>query len=120
MYEVAYILRREEDQTLLIRRLWPNPGKEFAPGGIATILARNIIAFEITYYDDTQWTEEWPEEMSTLPQLAAVTLIARMPEQKDFIKHTFMVNFTRWPRQQNMSPETNKTDDVPKDENQKP
>jgi len=120
VYEVEYFLRREEDQALLIRRLWPNPGKEFAPGGIATILARNIIAFETKYYDGTQWAEEWPEEMSTLPQLASVTLVARMPEQKGFIKHTFMVNYSRWPRQQDRNAESNNADDrAPKDENQK-
>ena len=106
VYEVEYVLgeRQQEDNdtadteapsTVLFRRLWPNPDLEREPGGMLTVIAENIVIFQIRFFDGEQWAEEWPEEMESIPELIEVTL-ATLPEgEREPIFETFVVNCTR-------------------------
>ena len=79
VYEVEYYLTQEEDKSMLMRRVWPNPNKELEPGGMLTVIAEDIETFEVQYFDGEQWVYEWPEDMQTVPQLITVTLTAKPP-----------------------------------------
>jgi len=112
LYEVEYFLqaRKEESRsrettptTVLMRRLWPNPNKDIEPGGVVSVVAENILVFDIRYYDGTEWQEEWPEEMSTFPKVIMVTLATKPKMREQLIKHSFLLNFVRWPGQEESS-----------------
>ncbi|MEK7992390.1 MAG: type II secretion system protein GspJ [Planctomycetota bacterium] len=77
IYEVEYYLAQEEEKSMLMRRVWPNPNKELEPGGMLTVIAEDIEAFEVQYFDGEEYTYEWPEEMQSLPKLITVTLTAK-------------------------------------------
>jgi general secretion pathway protein J len=96
VYEVEYCLQqsRDDEQTLLFRRLWPNPEKEAEPGGVLTPVAENIGVFGVRYYDGEQWQLEWPEKMESIPRLVEVTIAAR-GETGDAVTDTFLVSFAR-------------------------
>jgi general secretion pathway protein J len=106
VYEVEYFLgtrqqqtaRAEEssqDNTVLFRRLWPNPDKEREPGGILTPIAENIGIFQVRFWDGKQWTDQWTEEMQSLPECFEVTLATMPPQKGDPIVETFTVTFPR-------------------------
>jgi len=108
VYEVEYFLqvRQEESRTdeampnvVLMRRLWPNPNQQNKPGGVVSVVAENILLFDIRYYDGTELQEEWPEEMTNFPSLIMVSLAAKPKQSEALIKHSFLVNFVRWPGQ---------------------
>ncbi len=101
VFEVEYYLRYDADQQkiLLLRRLWPNPNELNIPLGVATIIAENIILFDVRYYDGLQWTTDWPEELETLPALILVNLAAKSPQRNTVYRHDFLVNFSRWPNE---------------------
>ena len=95
LYEVEYYLVQEGETSLLMRRLWPNPSKEYAelePRGILTVIAENISAFEVQYFDGEEWFEEWPEEMQSLPDLVSVSIIAQQPERSNPPTESIIVN----------------------------
>jgi prepilin-type N-terminal cleavage/methylation domain-containing protein len=73
VYEVEYFLVKEEDQSLLMKRVWPNPDKDVQPGGQG----------------------EWPEELESVPELAEVTIVSGRPDQKGMTMESFIVNFVR-------------------------
>jgi len=77
IYEVEYYLTKDEEESALMRRLWPNPHEELEPGGILTVIAENIEVFNIQYFDGEEWADEWPEEIQSLPQLAEITMVAK-------------------------------------------
>lgn len=77
IYEVEYYLAQEEEKSMLMRRVWPNPNKDLEPGGMLTVIAEDIEAFEVQYFDGEEYTYEWPEEMQSLPKLITVTLTAK-------------------------------------------
>jgi general secretion pathway protein J len=106
VYEVEYFLgtrqqqtaraeEASEDNTVLFRRLWPNPDKERDPGGILTPIAENIGLFQVRFWDGKQWTDQWTEEMQSLPECFEVTLATLPPEKGEPIVETFTVTFPR-------------------------
>lgn len=98
--EVEYFLRQEDNQSVLMRRLDPYPYKREEKGGIVYIVAENIIAFGVRFFDaeNNEWQTEWPEDALSLPQMVRVTLAARMPEQKNVVTDSFIISFPRWPQ----------------------
>jgi type II secretion system protein J len=96
VYEVEYYLRRNDENSVIMRRYWPNPDQEETePRGILTVLAENIDVFQIRYFDGEDWSYEWPEEMEVLPQLIEVTIATRQPGQEKQAVENFIVNFAR-------------------------
>jgi len=102
VYEVGYFLRRREDTSLLMRRIWPNPDRDAeTPGGILSVIAKNIVSLEIKYYDGTEWRDEWAEEETKVPELVDVTMVAELASKKRVVTYSFVVNFVRWPGGEN-------------------
>jgi type II secretion system protein J len=98
LYEVEYYIVQEEDNSMLMRRLWPNPSKEYEelePRGILTVIAENIDAFEVQYFDGEEWFEEWPEEIQELPELVSISIVARQPDLSNPPSETIIVNLAR-------------------------
>ncbi len=95
VYEVEYYLNKSEDNSVLMRRLWPNPNEDYEPGGILTAIAEDIDIFKLQYYDGEEWSEEWPEDMQTMPQLIEVTIAAKPPSRGNPIIESFILNITR-------------------------
>lgn len=103
IYEVQYFLRRDEDGSVLLRRYCPIVGSEDdteTTGGILTVIAEDIIDFDLQYFDGTDWLQEWSE--NSPPQLVEVTItFGRDPEsKKDILTKSFIVGFPRMPRPQ--------------------
>jgi type II secretion system protein J len=97
VYEVEYYLEKKKERRALMRRLWPNPDKDAAPGGMLTAIAEDIDVFEVKYFDGERWQVEWPEEMKSLPRLIDVTIVASRQGRADMIVESFIVNFPRSP-----------------------
>ncbi len=105
VYEVEYMLAdastpeavadREPGGSMLLRRLWPNPDIESQPGGTLVPIAEHIDVFQMRFYDGQEWTDEWPEEMESIPQLIEVTLAILGEEGSTPTVETFTVNFPR-------------------------
>ncbi len=98
LYEVEYYLMQEEENSSLMRRLWPNPSKEYEelePRGILTVIAEDIAAFEVQYFDGEEWSEEWPEEMQSLPDLVSISIVARQPDSSNPPAETIIINLAR-------------------------
>jgi general secretion pathway protein J len=95
VYEVEYYLLKEEEQSVLLRRLWPNPNEEDEPGGVLTVIAEDIDAFEVKFFDGEEWSSEWPEEMEILPQLIEVNIVAKASSRGVPATESFVVNFIR-------------------------
>lgn len=98
LYEVEYYLIQEGENSSLMRRLWPNPSKEYEelePRGVLTVIAENISAFEVQYFDGEEWFEEWPEEIQELPDLVSISIVARQPERSNPLSESVIVNLTR-------------------------
>ncbi len=95
IYEVEYYLMKDEDKSLLMRRLWPNPNEEDEPGGILSVIAEDIDVFQVRYFDGEEWSDEWPEEMEVLPQLIEVNIVATPPSRGTPAMESFIANFTR-------------------------
>jgi len=92
LYEVEYYLMQEGETSSLMRRLWPNPHEELEPGGILTIIAEDIAAFEVQYFDGEEWSEEWPEEMQALPDLVSISIAAKQPDRSNPPTESIIVN----------------------------
>ena len=95
LYEVEYYLMQEGETSSLMRRLWPNPHEELEPGGILTVIAEDIAAFEVQYFDGEEWSEEWPEEMQALPDLVSISIVARQPDRSNPPSESIIVNLAR-------------------------
>ena len=98
LYEVEYYLVQEADNSMLMRRLWPNPSKDYEelePRGILTVIAENIALFEVQYFDGEEWSEEWPEEMQALPDLVSISIVALQPDRSNPHSETVIVNLAR-------------------------
>jgi len=96
IYEVEYYLQRKDEQSVLMRRLWPNPDKETTePGGILTVIAEDVDVFQVRYFDGDVWSDEWPEEMESLPELIEVTIVAKQTRPGPSNIESFVVNLTR-------------------------
>ena len=94
IYEVEYTLAADDERSVLTRRLWPNPNKELEPGGVLTVIAEDIEAFYVQYYDGQEWADEWPEEMRSLPHLVEVTIVAKQPGRDDPLSQTLLIPLT--------------------------
>lgn len=97
IYEVEYSLLQDGEQSLLMRRLWPNPNDEYAdePHGILAVIAEDIEIFEVRYFDGEEWSNEWPEEMEVLPQLIEVSIVGRPQSRGTPSMESIMINLTR-------------------------
>jgi len=97
--EVEYVLIAQKGKKLLLRRTDPHPEDKEEPGGRVAVIAENVAAFEVSFYDDREqeWLEEWPEEKNSLPKLAAVNLAVRRPDRGKSATQSFIVSFPRWP-----------------------
>ena len=95
IYEVEYYVTKDEEESVLMRRLWPNPHEELEPGGILTVIAENIEVFNIRYFDGEEWAEEWPEESQSMPQLAEITLVGKQIGRAAPMMESVLVNFVR-------------------------
>jgi type II secretion system protein J len=109
VYEVEYgLLLNDENTPFLVRRLWPNPvivdpalETEIPPMGVVTIVGENIVQFDVLFYYEDQWVEDWPEEMEELPALISVTLALLPKGRPDPLRHNFFISFPRWPGAEN-------------------
>jgi len=96
VYEVEYYLMKDEANSVLMRRYWPNPDRqESEPRGLLSVLAEDIDVFQVRYFDGEEWSYEWPEEMEVLPQLVEVNIVAVQSGQVKPIMVSFMVKFVR-------------------------
>lgn len=98
LYEVEYYLVQDGEKSSLMRRLWPNPSKEYEelePRGILTVIAEDIAVFEVQYFDGEQWSEEWPEEMQSLPALVSISIVAQQPGRSNPPSESIIVNLAR-------------------------
>ncbi len=99
IYEVEYSLRQDGEKSLLLRRLWPNPNKEYDeyddPHGIQAVIAEDIEVFEVRYFDGEEWGNEWPEEMEELPQLIEVSIVGKPLSRGTSSMESIMINLTR-------------------------
>lgn len=104
LYEVEYglITNGETGETFLARRACPMVGVETdeeTTGGILTILSESILAFEVHYFDGTEWLLEWTDTQ-TLPVLMEVLLVAAPPDeerqnQNDVFSRSIWMHFPR-------------------------
>ena len=95
LYEVEYYLIKEGENSSLMRRFWPNPSKEYEelePRGMLTVIAEDIAAFEVQYFDGEEWFEEWPEEMEVLPELVSISITANQPDRGNPPAESIIVN----------------------------
>jgi len=93
---VEYYLLKDEEKSVLCRRLWPNPDpNEVDPRGILSVIAEDIEVFAVRYFDGEEWQIEWPEEMESVPELVEVSIAAKQPERTDMTVESFVVNFPR-------------------------
>jgi type II secretion system protein J len=97
VYEVQYYILEKEGKKNLMRQLWPNPNKEYDPKGIQAVIAEDIEAFEIRYFDgvEKEWSIEWPEEMRSIPQLIQVAIVGKEQSKGTPAMEYTMVNLVR-------------------------
>lgn len=95
LYEVEYFLAKEQETSVLMRRLWPNPSKDVEPGGVLTVIAEDIEVFEVQYFDGEAWNYEWPEEMQALPNLIAVSIAGKPSGRGNPLTESFIVSLAR-------------------------
>jgi len=95
VYEVEYYVKVDEDKSMLMRRLWPNPTDDLEPGGMLSVIAEGIEVFEARFFDGTEWTYEWPEEMTALPLLVELNIAATQETTGRPVTETIYVNFAR-------------------------
>lgn len=98
VYEVEYFVLEDNEKSTFFRRFWPNPDKDIEPGGILTAIADNIDIFNVRFFDGQEWSDEWPEEMETLPELVEVNIGTKPSNQAESIIESFIVNLTRYPQ----------------------
>ena len=101
VYEVQYFLQKDEENSIFMRRLCPVVGIEEdveTQGGILTAIAEDIIRFDVQYYYEGQWWQDWPDDQGALPSLVEVTLVGAGTEaedKSDVVVRSFMTGFVR-------------------------
>lgn len=93
VYEVEYYLVKDEEKSSLMRRLWPNPDEVSTPGGILSVIAEDVNAFVVRYFDGEQWQIDWPEELESIPELVEVVIKGNKPGRANAVMESFIVNF---------------------------
>ena len=96
VYEVEYYLVKNQENSSLFRRLWPNPDpNDENPGGILSVIAEDIEFFQVRFFDGEEWAEEWPIEMEVMPQLIEVNIVAKQPNRGSPTMDSITVNLVR-------------------------
>jgi len=95
IYEVEYYLMADEEKSVLMRRMWPNPHDDFEPGGILSVIAEDIEVFEARYFNGEEWSYEWPEEMGGVPMLIEINIVGKQTRPGRFVSDSFYVNMVR-------------------------
>ena len=117
LYEVEYFISKNEDKSFLMRRLCPTIGVEMVGlelAGILTTIAENITDLRVMYFDDLEWTDQWPEGSSLMPSLVEVTLIGlKNPdsEEPESVMTSFIAGFPRTGQERQTDSEDEETDD---------
>ena len=108
VYEVQYYLLfdAEEQTYMLVRRFCPKiagivAGPEYGTGGILTIIAEDITAFSVLYYDGLDWLPEWGSQQSQLPQLLDITIACRGRNENSPLTKSFLVDLSKISTQTN-------------------
>ncbi len=90
IYEVQYYLSRNETGNVLTRRLCPilnvaRDSEEYVEnnGGMLTVIAENIVDFQVQYHDGYEWLDQWPEEQQVLPEMVEIVLTGCLPGDGD-------------------------------------
>ncbi|MHC5059812.1 MAG: PulJ/GspJ family protein [Planctomycetota bacterium] len=104
VYEAQYFLHKEEnddtEKSALMRRLCPLVGAEDdlqSQGGILTVVAENIVGFEVQFFDGQEWQMEWGPEKNSLPHLVEVSLagVGGREDKPLMLARDFLVSFPR-------------------------
>jgi len=95
IYEVEYYLMADEEESVLMRRFWPNPDEELEPGGMLSVIAEDIEIFEARYFDGEEWAYEWPEEMQSLPMLIELNIVGKPVGSLKPVSETLYVSLVR-------------------------
>ncbi len=105
IYEVQYYLESNEEGGKLMRRVCPTVGidrsSEYyveAAGGILSVIAENVVDFQLLYHDGYEFVDQWPEEQEYLPEFVEVTLVGQSPddlEGRNQIARNFIETFPR-------------------------
>jgi hypothetical protein len=105
MYEVQYFLHKEEkdemEKSVLMRRLCPIVGTEDdiqSQGGILTVVAENIVGFNVQFFDGSEWQMEWGPQENLLPELVEISLAGQTgsdEEKPQIMVRDFVVSFPR-------------------------
>ena len=69
-----------------------------AAGGILSVIAENVVDFQLQYNDGYEMVDQWPEEQEFLPEFVEVTLVGQSPddpEGKNLVARNFMETFPR-------------------------
>jgi len=90
VYEVEYFMRKDEQNSVLMRRQWPNPDPNSEPGGILSVIAEDIDLFAVRYFDGTDWLTEWTQDMGKFPELVEVSLAAKIKGTDELIGDAFI------------------------------
>ena len=69
--------------------------EDLEPRGILTVIAENIAAFEVQYFDGEEWSDEWPEEMQAIPELISISIVANQPDRSNPPSESIIVNLVR-------------------------
>jgi len=67
-------------------------------GGILTVVAANIVGFDVQFFDGNEWQMEWPPEENLLPELVEVSLAGQTggdEEKPQIMVRDFVVSFPR-------------------------
>jgi hypothetical protein len=84
-----------------MRRLCPIVGTEDdiqSQGGILTVIAENILGFDVQFFDGSEWQMEWGPEENLLPELVEVSLAGQAgddEEKAEIMVRNFVVSFPR-------------------------
>jgi len=109
VYEVEYLLKKKDDKSVLMRRLWPNPDKDAEPGGVLTVIAEDIEVFQVRFFDGEEWQTEWPEDMEAIAGMVEISIVGSAWQGKRGPAENMLVSFARsaWGR---VGPESGESD----------
>ena len=77
VHEVEFYLEPIDDESpypALLRRTDPTRNELPDEGGVVELIAENVIAMDLTYFDGEVWTDDWPDYLETWPQIVRLRL----------------------------------------------
>jgi len=102
VYQVHYFIKLDEEtqkKTLMYRCAPVIAGleeeEEMSSGGIMMPVSENVSQFEVSFYDDKQWHEEWVEDNGDLPELIEITFSCGADESRDIVSRNVLLNIPR-------------------------